>query len=215
MSIDMFERLPEEKKQLIVENGLKEFAEKNYQDANNDLIAKNCGISKGSLYHYFEHKKGFYLYLLKHCLMVTEGLAEVNTQEGRDFYGILFDSLNSKLVVRQRYPLEVAFLISAAKERCAEVYTEKQQLLSASMQSSARQSGVVLQAAAEKLRLKERYDVPKALRVLSMYVGAITMQYLEQYQQNPDAFFENQYKIRAELKEYLDMLLYGIAKEEV
>jgi hypothetical protein len=42
----------------------------------------------------------------------------------------------------------------------------------------------------------------------------LVYQYLEIYQERPDDFFNAVPNIKTELKAYIDMMLYGIAKEE-
>ena len=100
MSMETFEKLPADKKELILSTGIKEFSQKSYKDVSTDVITGKCGISKGILFHYFGSKKKYYLYCLEQCL---ERLTE-KTEEtaGSDFYEILFESMNRKLSVCMR-----------------------------------------------------------------------------------------------------------------
>ena len=51
------------------------------------------------------------------------------------------------------------------------------------------------------------------INVITIYINAILNKYLLQYQETPDVFFENSDKIKAEMKIYLDFMLFGICKE--
>ena len=58
-----FEKLPDNKKELILKAAAEEFVEKGYYNANTEIIAKKSKISKGSLFNYFKSKKGFYIFV--------------------------------------------------------------------------------------------------------------------------------------------------------
>lgn len=59
-----FFNLPEEKRQIITEIAIAEFASHDYENASITKIVKQAKIAKGSFYQYFEDKKELYLYLI-------------------------------------------------------------------------------------------------------------------------------------------------------
>lgn len=56
MAHTRFDNLDDEKQQRIIDAAGEEFAEKGYEGASINRIIKQAGISKGSLYYYFEDK---------------------------------------------------------------------------------------------------------------------------------------------------------------
>lgn len=64
MPANLFYELHNEKRQTIISVGIAEFAKHGYTDSSTNRIVKNCGISKGSLFKYFESKEELYFYLL-------------------------------------------------------------------------------------------------------------------------------------------------------
>lgn len=60
-----FFNLDVEKKEKIIKSALEEFSEKSFNEASVNNIVKKSGISKGSLYQYFEDKLDIYLYLIE------------------------------------------------------------------------------------------------------------------------------------------------------
>ncbi|MGL6107794.1 TetR/AcrR family transcriptional regulator, partial [Romboutsia sp.] len=56
-----FNNIPNEKRNRILEEAEKEFAQKGFIGANINKISKNAGISIGSMYSYFESKEDLYL----------------------------------------------------------------------------------------------------------------------------------------------------------
>ncbi len=54
---ERFDRISTEKRELILDVALEEFARKGYQGANINTIAEGCGVSIGSMYSYFSSKE--------------------------------------------------------------------------------------------------------------------------------------------------------------
>lgn len=65
MPKDTYYNLSEVKQEKIIKAITKEFSLKGYQKASIDSIANSAGISKGSLYQYFENKKEMYFYIIE------------------------------------------------------------------------------------------------------------------------------------------------------
>lgn len=65
MPTERFCRLPEEKKQVIREAALKEFARVPYEKASINQIIRNADISRGSFYTYFVDKQDVVTFLMK------------------------------------------------------------------------------------------------------------------------------------------------------
>lgn len=60
-----FNRLDDAKKERILNAAFKEFAEKGFDDASTNRIAKEANISKGSLFNYFNNKEDLFKYLIE------------------------------------------------------------------------------------------------------------------------------------------------------
>jgi len=59
-----FLNLPEEKRTVIIDAAIDEFAQYGLENASTNRIVANSGISKGSFYQYFEDKQDVFMYLL-------------------------------------------------------------------------------------------------------------------------------------------------------
>lgn len=59
-----FFSLEPDKRERIINAALNEFARNGYGKASTNEIIKEAGISKGSLFNYFNNKKELYLFLL-------------------------------------------------------------------------------------------------------------------------------------------------------
>lgn len=62
-----FYNLNEEKRNAIIKASIEEFSTHTYNEASVNTIVEKSGISKGSLYQYFEDKKDIYLYLIEYA----------------------------------------------------------------------------------------------------------------------------------------------------
>ncbi len=68
----MYDRVSSEKKERIITVALEEFANKGFSGANTNVIAKNAGISVGSLFKYFETKENLFLTIVEHGISQLE-----------------------------------------------------------------------------------------------------------------------------------------------
>lgn len=69
---DAFDRIDEERKNLILEVGTEEFSSKGYENANINVIAKKAGISIGLMYKYFATKEDLFITCLKYGTDILE-----------------------------------------------------------------------------------------------------------------------------------------------
>lgn len=210
MSLRTFEKLPAEKQEKILSVGIREFSLKSFRDASTDTIVEQCQISKGILFHYFGSKKKFYLYCLEKSMeRLTSKTEEVT---GNDFYEILFEEMNRKIRLCMEYRDEMHMVNVSSRDASSEISKEKAEIMAEYAVLIRSESEKMLRNAMSKLHLKNREDI--TAEGLQIYINAVMNRYLLQYQQDPDRFFENSVTIRAQMKEYLDLMLYGICKEE-
>lgn len=210
MLLEKFQQQNKTKQNFIIDAGVKEFSQKAYSDANTDKIVKNCGISKGLLFHYFGSKKDFYLYCLSQSL---EKLMKQTYEAQGNFYEILFSVMNQKLQLCARYPAETRFVNMASRESAIEVAPGKAEIFAKYAAQTHNASATTMEQALATLSIKVQ-DHDKAKEGLLLYSNALVSKYLRTYQDTPDKFFENAQQIQLEIKSYIDLMLYGIVKDE-
>ncbi len=86
-------------------------------------------------------------------------------------------------------------------------------MLAQYMIKTKEKSAKVMAKAVAALNLKES-NTEKVTGALTLYIGAIINRYLEIYKEMPDQFFEQSEEIKAEIREYIDFMIYGVVKEE-
>ena len=207
MEFELFEKIDATKQQVIIQSGILEFSRKSYTEARTDVITKDAGISKGLLFHYFGSKKNFYLYCIDHSLKrLVEKTPEVTAN---DFYDVIFHTMDEKMKLCGKYPSEMHLVNMASRETSSDVIDEKNELIQAYKIKTATESALTMAKAVSLLPIKENEN-KKVVEALQLYTGTIISKYLAIYNQNPDDFFKNADTVKSEIRQYIDLFLYGI-----
>lgn len=207
-----FEKISDEKKEQIITKGIEIFSKFSFVEARTDLITHEAGISKGLLFYYFGNKKNFYLYLFKHTVdLLTQDLEYEGTYD--NFYEIIFYMMDMKYNLITKYPNETKFLNMVSKETHKKVSKDIRNILSIYHKKSKEKSSKIILSAVKKLKLRQDIDTQKIIESLSLYIDAIVMKYLHLYQDKPMELFDNFHEFKKDVKEYLDLMIYGIVIE--
>jgi len=83
---DTFDKISDEKKQKIIDAAVDEFAFNGFSSANVNVIAKNAGVSIGSMYNYFSSKEDLFMTLINVGYeLLEEAIQSVDLNEGDIF----------------------------------------------------------------------------------------------------------------------------------
>ena len=212
MAFEAFEKLSDYKKELILSAGMKEFSQKPYKEASTDSITKACGISKGLLFHYFGSKKAFYFYCLESAMEKLTAQAQ-SKEEANDFYDILFSSMDQKFALCIHYYDEMHMVNMASRDAATEIVQQKAEMMQKYAIQIKMKSAETIRRALQTLHFKHDENLQMTVEGISLYINAVLNKYLIQYQTTPDAFFQNRDAIKSEMKQYLDMMLFGICQK--
>lgn len=212
MAFEAFEKLSADKKELILSAGMKEFSQKPYKEASTDSITKACGISKGLLFHYFGSKKAFYFYCLESAMEKLTAQAQ-SKEEAKDFYDTLFSSMDQKFALCIHYYDEMHMVNMASRDAATEIVQQKAEMMQKYAIQIKMKSAETIRRALQTLHFKHDENLQMTVEGISLYINAVLNKYLIQYQTTPDAFFQNRDAIKSEMKQYLDMMLFGICQK--
>jgi len=97
---ETFLNLPQEKKEKIFREAIKEFGQQGYEKGNIGNIAKEAGIAKGSLYQYFEDKKGLYMYCVKesYSISIKYGSSKISNFEEANIIDLFYEGFKDTWV---------------------------------------------------------------------------------------------------------------------
>ena len=91
MNYSSFETLPNIKKDIILKVCIEEFAEYGFENASTNRMVKNIGMSKGSLFKYFNTKEELYIYIIDYAVRsITKSVTENTNKLPIDFFERLY-----------------------------------------------------------------------------------------------------------------------------
>ena len=120
---EKFFSLPEDRQHVMLNAGFAVFSRNAYKKASMDDVAREAGVSKALLFHYFESKSGLYLYLYHYAMdYLVERLSSQLYADGEtDFFALLARSQALKLEILRDHPDLMQFLVKGYFEESDEV----------------------------------------------------------------------------------------------
>ena len=117
--------LKQEKRDVIINAALTEFAENGFDLASTNRIVKVAGISKGALFHYFASKRALFFFLCDYVFeTVSREFYEQIGHCGGDLLARYRRAALLKGAVYQRYPPMFEFIKRLTTEKSAEIADE-------------------------------------------------------------------------------------------
>lgn len=126
MPKDTFFNLPEDKRKLICNVAIEEFAEYSFDQASINRIVSKSGIAKGSFYQYFEDKKDLFLYLAR---LAAEAKADcisplMRNPDDHDFFTLLREAYVSGIQFAAEHPEYAAISKKILEDKDSAIYRE-------------------------------------------------------------------------------------------
>ncbi|AOM82157.1 TetR/AcrR family transcriptional regulator [Salisediminibacterium beveridgei] len=121
---DAFYNLAYTKQERIINAAMKEFVDNGFVKASTNNIVRHAGISKGSLFYYFQNKKDLYFFLIEHTRKDVKRVFDAIDYEETDLFKRLTQISFAKLDIQKNYPESFDFLTSVFTETSAEVKDE-------------------------------------------------------------------------------------------
>ena len=119
---EKFNSLSDERKKKIINGAMKCFSIHGYEKASMADIAKEAGVSKALLFHYFETKKKLFLYLWNLTAEKTrESLVASGVEGDKDFFSVMEKGLKAKMDLARSWPWMAIFAVKAWYEDDPEV----------------------------------------------------------------------------------------------
>jgi len=119
MPTGTWERLPESRRAAVTEAAEREFAERGFSQGSLNTIARTAGVSKGSLFQYFDDKADLFTYLAG---LVSVRIRAEMEQAGAglawdtDFFGSLRELNRSWIRYFYEHPVDLAITAAANLE---------------------------------------------------------------------------------------------------
>jgi len=201
-----FFSLEPEKQERIINAALKEFTRNGYEKASTNEIIKEAGISKGSLFSYFNSKKELYLFLFDYVSdIINKIYTEVDWNETELFERMKQIGLVKYRIMKQ-YPKAFDFLKSVPKENAPEVKAELdaigRKLIEDGMEISCKDIDLT--------KFRDDMDMGKMMDIITWTI----MSFAEQQREKVDSFEYVDIGVLSEWDGYFDILKRCFYKKE-
>jgi TetR/AcrR family transcriptional regulator len=171
-----FKNLDSNKQKLIVDVAMKEFIDNGFDKASTNKITQNANISKGSLFNYFNNKKGLYTYLLNYSIEVVETFYNEIGHLETDLFKKLEAAGIQKLKTQQKYPHVFDFLVSSLADESEEI----KDMVSSQVTATQMKGMNILYENIDESKFKSDINVQKAIEILTWTMFGFANKYIEQ-----------------------------------
>ena len=158
-----FFNLPKEKQNAIINAGYRVFSENNYKNSPMSEIAKEAGISKALLFHYFKNKKEFYLYLYNNIFNLMREIAiEETASTETDFFELFLKHSKYKLKLLQQHEYSLRFIMKTFYEENEEVVRD---LIGKNISHTNNSINMILERI-DKNKFKDGLDIAQLINII-------------------------------------------------
>lgn len=202
--------LQEEKRNKILDAAIVEFAQKGYEQASTNQIIKVAGISKGLLFHYFGTKKELYLEVIDTCIIRFE---KAFLEKTGPFHPDILERLLEWSEIKLRLFYENPYLykiiadafLGTPPELKTEIASRHEKLYAANVAVFLREI--------DYSYFRDEINPQKALELVMLTLDALQTKYMGIYKNCEDKGLGEMPAIMEELKEYLQILKFGLYKQ--
>ncbi|HEX2946857.1 MAG TPA: TetR/AcrR family transcriptional regulator [Clostridia bacterium] len=207
-SYEVFEKLPEEKKEKIIRACMEVFAEKGFEGASTNEIVQKAGISKGILFHYFGNKKDLFLYILDKTL--DKAVNELNS-----YLDPLPSDIFERIAITGMMKLKMALEQPLVYKLIYITFVNTPDSLKAAVQERYKKlydiALPMIYNGIDYSRVRDGVDPQKAIEVLVLFMEGFQAQYLEAYKNlTAEQSLLLLDKLKSDSIEYMEILKKGI-----
>ncbi|MED4452461.1 TetR/AcrR family transcriptional regulator [Metabacillus fastidiosus] len=211
-----FEKLSEEKRLLIINVCVQEFAQNGYEKTSTDIITTKAGISKGILFHYFKNKKNLYLYIVDYVVkfLTEKTLQTVKEVKSTDFFDRIKELVLLKHHVTFEYFLESQLLMNVYSNPPIAVKAEVEQLFAKHIEKygGAEINELYKTRLLNEESLRDGITLEKITNMTLLILEQLVNKYINLYKLGQFDFLKNPEPLIKELDDYIDIIKNGVYK---
>ena len=173
-----FANIPKPKQQHIFSIAIEEFAKNGYNAANINTIAREAGISIGSMYSYFSSKERLFLAIIDEGVLLLRSVLKDVRQEPGDF----FDKYRKMLQAAVSYAREYRYLHQIYLEVSTEGLSHIAEELTESMEKVTTEAySILMEDAVSSGELREQLDPAAAAFCLDSLAMILQFSFASKY----------------------------------
>ncbi|MBY0123688.1 TetR/AcrR family transcriptional regulator [Bacillus sp. S/N-304-OC-R1] len=213
----VFEKQPQEKKELIINVAIEEFVKNGYDKTSTDTITGRAGISKGILFHYFKSKKNLYLYLVNCAIdvLTEETMKALRELSSNDFFERVKEIYLLKRQITGQWIRETQLVTDAFFNPPVAVKAELEKLMQKHLELYQREfmlEHIYLKELIETERLREGVAAETVVNMTMFIVEQLGNKYRALQKANQYNFLDEPDPLVQELNDYLKIIKNGVYK---
>jgi hypothetical protein len=158
---EIFKNIDEEKRDRVINSALEEFSKSGFDKASTNVIVKNAGISKGSLFHYFQNKQELYEKLEEFMIETATHAVKNNINwTETDFFERMKQIVMSKGEVMHQYPYIYDFISMVMESKSIAEMRKKTEKVSPDLQNKVYTHNI------DFSKFKEGLDMEKTMNII-------------------------------------------------
>ncbi|SFS92126.1 TetR/AcrR family transcriptional regulator [Marininema halotolerans] len=204
--------MPSDKREAVLQAAINEFSERGYEQGSTNRIIQQSGISKGLLFHYLGSKKNVYLFALDHCLQyyvdyVYAKMVNLSPDIMDRIMQISLLKIRMCTTTPQMYRMVVSAWVDTPPELQEEVATRQAKLAEEHFPR-------LMVEGIDFTRFRKGLDVQKAIELLYSMLEMISNKLMDRYAKEEDRGLSKLDDMNEELKQYLEVLRYGLYEQK-
>ncbi|MCP9332367.1 TetR/AcrR family transcriptional regulator [Lentilactobacillus hilgardii] len=211
----MGKRLPRDpqKEKAILAAAVKAFGTDSFR-ASTDKIAESAGVSKGSVFRYFDNKKRLYVAAVHQAMDTLISVVDFNVwTDSDDLVSMIIRATKYKTELSHRYPNEFALLTRVYAHDVNVPEKLRNEVFSTFNKWAEQTQNIIVDAIVDKLTLRPELDETTVKHYLSITIQEISKRIQDYFEKHPGLNrIEDMTEIIDEVKSYMDMVQYGIVK---
>ncbi len=208
-----FNNLPLEKREAIIRETVREFAASGYQKASLNIIVKNLGIAKGSLYQYFRNKEALFCFVFEEFTHLVKQTVKdgIGQERSADFFDRVKQVMLAAITFVDRYPDYFQIYLKVLFEHDV---PRREELLARVRLFSREYFGPLCEEAREKGVIRRDIPVATLIFLLDAFLDRFLQGYVQPYLDGGLGMAKmSRKKLTAKIDEMIKVLRDGFVKE--
>lgn len=190
------------KKQLLINAGLKCFSKNGYDKTSISDIVETANVAKGLLFYHFKSKKQFFLTLIDYCSAILDKIVNNGKITETDFFSRIEQIMQKRIMFMLKIPYAYDFLMKSYFEESEEVKEELTEKLNSLDLSQLN----LFTKKADKFKFKDEKDMNACAKMIVWVTDGI-------FKVTPASKEQLKHKV-IELSNYIELLRQKFYKTE-
>lgn len=211
----MAKRLPRdpEKERAILDAAVAQFGADGFT-ASTDKIAEMAGVSKGSVFRYFDNKKKLYVAAVKQAVATLVDTVDLTVwTNSDDLVTMIINATKYKTELSHQYPNEFTLLTRVYAQDNLIPRKVRQEVFSIFTNWQAEVENAVVTRMIDKMPIRKDLDKAQVKKYLMLVLGTISAEVQKELEEHPEMKrIEDMDSLISTVKEYLEMAEYGFVE---